>query len=515
MPVDPLDIDLQAASFLVPLLQRRPACVAHGTGYHPRHPGSGRRAGGVDGRGRMRGKRHVAYAELRARNLEDDVGNSLTHLGCRAVDRGTAVGVELNSCRGVVVEALRVADVLEADREADPAPDALAARRVARAARKTHRIARELFGLGNVERGCTANDIRDRKRPGDRLTGRQRAAGPERVQQTQLDRIDVERLRELVHLSLVSEANLYRAEAAHGTARWVVRIDTRALDQSVVDRVRPDRERGRIGRDGSRAGGIRAAVEQYAHTDVDEPSVARRAVLGPDLRGMPVDVADEGLLAVVDDLDRTVRVQREQRAVDLHRQVLAAAERTSHAREVDAHLLGLQIQARRDLIAIDVQPLGCDVHVDAALAVRHGEPRLGPEEGLVLDPDLVDTGDRDVTLGRRIPLPDHERADDVRTWIVPVAVAHGRPVGMERLSLCRALRVDKRLERLVLDANPLCSASSLLRMLRGDERNRLPEIAHALVGEHGLILKLEPITFLAGDVLVRQHRVDAGHADRR
>jgi len=47
---------------------------------------------------------------------------------------------------------------------------------------------------------------------------------------------------------------------------------------------------------------------------------------------------------------------------------------------VDAHLLGLQIQARRDLIAIDVQPLGCDVHVDAALAVRHREPRLGPEE---------------------------------------------------------------------------------------------------------------------------------------
>ena len=44
----------------------------------------------------------------------------------------------------VVVEALREADVLEADREADAAPDALAARRVAGAAGQPERVARQL-----------------------------------------------------------------------------------------------------------------------------------------------------------------------------------------------------------------------------------------------------------------------------------------------------------------------------------------------------------------------------------
>ena len=105
---------------------------------------------------------------------------------------------------------------------------------------------------------------------------------------------------------------------------------------------------------------------------------------------MPVHVAGERLLAVVDDLHGPVRVQREQRAVDLHRQVLAAAERAADAGEMDAHLLERQPEARRDLRAVDVQPLRRDVDVDAALAVRHREPRLGPEERLVLDPDLVD-----------------------------------------------------------------------------------------------------------------------------
>ena len=122
--------------------------------------------------------------------------------------------------------------------------------------------------------------------------------------------------------------------------------------------------------------------------------VARRAVLGPDPRRVPVHVAGERLLAVVDDLHRAVRVQREQRAVDLHREVLAAAERAADAGEVDAHLLERQAEARRDLRAVDVQPLRRDVDVDAALAVGHREPRLGPEERLVLDAELVDAADR-------------------------------------------------------------------------------------------------------------------------
>jgi hypothetical protein len=62
----------------------------------------------------------------------------------------------------------------------------------------------------------------------------------------------------------------------------------------------------------------------------------------------------ERLLAVVDHLHRTVRVQREQRGVDLHRKVLAAAERPTDAGEVNPDLLRGQGQAGRDLVAVDV-----------------------------------------------------------------------------------------------------------------------------------------------------------------
>ncbi len=229
---------------------------------------------------------------------------------------------------------------------------------------------------------------------------------------------------------------------------------------------------------------------------------------------MAVDVADERLLTVVDDLHGTVRVQSEQCAVDLHREVLAAAERAADTREVNTHLLGLQVQARRDLVAIDVQPLRCDVDVDAALAIRHRKPRLRPEERLVLDPDLVDTGDGHVAVGLGIPVPDEERAHDVRARIVPVAVAHRGAVGVERLLLRRPLRVDDRLEWLVLDANPLGRAARLLRMFRGYERNRFSEVTHALVGEHRLVLELEPVALLTGNIFLRQHCVHAGHTDR-
>ena len=100
-----------------------------------------------------------------------------------------------------------------------------------------------------------------------------------------------------------------------------------------------------------------------------------RAVLRPDPRRVPVDVAGERLLAVVDHLHRPVRVEREHRGVDLHREVLAAAEGAADAGEVDPHLLGREAEARRHLVAIDVEPLRRDVDVDAALAVRNREAR--------------------------------------------------------------------------------------------------------------------------------------------
>ena len=257
-------------------------------------------------------------------------------------------------------------------------------------------VAGKRLGLGQGQRRRTSDHLARRQRAGHDLPGRKRASGLERVQEAQLDRVDVERGREPVHLRLGREARLHGAEAAHRPARRVVRVDGEPVDLDVLDRVRTDRERARVRDDRGRARGVRAAVHEDPHPDGDEPAVARRAVLRPDPRGMAVDVADERLLAVVDDLHRPVRAQSEQRGVDLHREVLAAAEGAADAGEVDPHLVGLEVEARRDLVSVDVQPLRGDVDVDATLAVRDRDAGLGAEERLVLLADVVDALDGDV-----------------------------------------------------------------------------------------------------------------------
>ena len=200
--------------------------------------------------------------------------------------------------------------------------------------------------------------------------------------------------------------------------------------------------------------------------------------------------------------------------MDLHREILAPAECAAHAREVDPHLLLLEPEARCDLVAIDVQPLGRDVDIDAAFAVWDGQPGLRAEERLVLDPDLVDAADGDVASRVRIAVADDDRPQDVRPRVVPEAVAGSRVPVVDRLLLGCPLGVDDGLERLVGDADLLGGAARLLRVLGGDEGDRLAEVADAIDREHRLVRELEPVGLRAGHVGVGQHGVDAGHRHR-
>ena len=339
--VDPLDVDLSPGARSRSSTGRA-ARELHRACRHPRHARRRRGAGRVDRRRLVRREHDVVRAELGARDLDDHVRHALADLGRRAVHLGAAVGAQRDARGAVVVEALRVADVLEPDREADAAADALAARRVARAARAAGSPRAAAARLGDRQLGGAADHVGDRKRSLDPLAGRQHVAGRERVPQPQLDRVELERVRELVHLRLGGEAGLHGAEPAHRTARRVVRVDARRLDAA--------RSATAYGPHANEAAFDVTAVELEAYAPPssririrtrDELPVAVRAVLGPDLRGVAVHVADERLLAAVDHLHRTVRVQREQRAVDLHREVLAPAERAADAGEVDAHALRL------------------------------------------------------------------------------------------------------------------------------------------------------------------------------
>ena len=198
----------------------------------------------------------------------------------------------------------------------------------------------------------------------------------------------------------------------------------------------------------------------------------------------------------------------------LHREVLAPAEGAADPGQVDPHLLLLEAQAGRDLVAVDVQPLRRHVDVDAALAVGHREPGLRPEERLVLNPELVDALDADLAGGLRVAVADHDRAQDVRARVVAEAVAGGRVLVVDRRLLGGALHVGHRLERLVLDPHLLGRPARLLGVLGGDERDRLAEVAHLVDREHRLVRELEPVGLRARHVGVREHGVDAGHRQR-
>jgi hypothetical protein len=162
--------------------------------------------------------------------------------------------------------------------------------------------------------------------------------------------------------------------------------------------------------------------------------------------------------------------------------------------------------------AVDVQPLRRDVDVDPAFAVGNCEPGLGAEEGLILDPEFVDAGDRHVAERLRVAVTDHEVAHDVRSRVVEVAVAVRPALVVDRVLLHRALGVDDGLERYVFDLDPICRATRLLGVLGCDERDGLAEVAHLLEREHRLVRELEPVALLPRDVLVREHGV---HTRRR
>ena len=190
--------------------------------------------------------------------------------------------------------------------------------------------------------------------------------------------------------------------------------------------------------------------------------------------------------------------------MDLHRQVLAAAERPAGARESEPHLVPRKVQARGDLVAVDMQPLGRDEQLHAAVLAGHRQPRLRAEERLVLRADLVAALDDDLADGARVTVPQPDVAEHVA---VGVDVSRLRPQSH--------LGIRQRLEHVVLDLDRRDGPRSDLRMVRGDGRNRLAVEQRHLVREDRLVVVFETVGAAAPQVVVGDDRVHAGDEQRR
>src|SRR5450759_2316282 len=211
-----------------------------------RRGGPGRAHTGVGRR-----KADVLDAQLGLRDLGQHREQALATLdrgGANLYHGTVGPGRELDPGLGRVVEALAVRDVLVPDCVADAAPQAFAPAHVARSTWITDRVA-PFSGLGrrHRHRPQAFEDLAQRRGAGDHLAGGQDGSRVHSVAQPDLQRIHTQRFRELVHLALVRETDLRRPESAHGAARWVVRVNNRAVDRGVGHLIWPGREGRCIG----------------------------------------------------------------------------------------------------------------------------------------------------------------------------------------------------------------------------------------------------------------------------
>ncbi len=211
-----------------------------------------------------------------------------------------------------------------------------------------------------------------------------------------------------------------------------------------------------------------------------------------------VDVAEEGLVAGVDHLHRPAGPHGEHAELHLHAEVLPGAEGPADAGEVDAHLVDRERQAGGDLDLVDMDPLGGDVEVDAAIGRRDGEPGLGAHEGLVLHPRLVGALDHDGAARLRVT-PEDALGEE------PVAER------MDRVGLKRRLRVNERLADFVGDDDGLRCPARRLGMVGGNSGDRLAVVADDVGGEDRLVGLVEPVGLAARHVLVGDDGPDAAH----
>ena len=149
------------------------------------------------------------------------------------------------------------------------------------------------------------------------------------------------------------------------------------------------------------------------------------------------------------------------------------------------HLVGRQVEAGGDLVAVDVQPLGGDEQVDAAVLGRHREAGLGPEERLVLHADLVVAAHHDVGGRPRVAVLDPH---------VPQQVADGWSGSASNAASVSVTGSS------TSKSTSICGGRVArgLRVVGGDDRDRLALVADLVQRQHGLVGDLEPVILRPG-----------------
>ena len=237
-----------------------------------------------------------------------------------------------------------------------------------------------------------AQDVEGRRIRAQHLARGRGVAGPQGVSLAQADRVDAQRLGDPLHVDVGGKKGLGRAEPPERAVGWRVGHHHPAVDAHVVAAVRPGRVETSARQDHGAQRAVRAAVHHHRDVHGRQRAVVHDAGAVPHDGRMALGGGQHVLDAVVDQLDRAARLQRQQRRVAGNdgRVVLLAAEPAARFRLDHAHLVSGEGQELAERLVHVVRALQRAVERDAALA-RHGQHavRLDVEMFLVAGPVLA------------------------------------------------------------------------------------------------------------------------------
>ena len=186
--------------------------------------------------------------EQRASDLLGEHDETLTNFGGGELQRDDSI-VDATAGRRVVVEALAVHEVLDADTPAHSAADVMTVGGASAAAGQVE----DIGIVPEIIRQWNCRGLPDAlghwRNTVDDLTGDEPIPGLHGVEQSDLHRIDSTSPSQFVHLALVGEAGLHHAETTHCSTRRVVGAQRPTVDDGVVALVGPLGVRDRIDQD--------------------------------------------------------------------------------------------------------------------------------------------------------------------------------------------------------------------------------------------------------------------------
>ncbi len=292
-------------------------CTADRVADHKSHPRGGDRASTAGAGACVRSDdahRFQWQRERLGRHLAADGVSTLPHFGVPYVDHGLldlCFPPQLDFGPAVLLIAEGETDVLEGDSEADAGRPVLGAgdrirntrgrmgggggNRSLPAVRAKRPTCGQRTSLGDLHQA-------DAARQGCAHTGQ--AVVTEQVLETQLDRVHLQCLGQLVHLHLGGENPLRRAKAPKGAAGHVVGVHTICVHLHIRNLVRTGTGYGGVPEHLVGGIAVRAAISDDAHLRCDELARAGRPPLAADPRRVALAVTDDRLLATPDGLDR-------------------------------------------------------------------------------------------------------------------------------------------------------------------------------------------------------------------